>query len=208
MKIWKPGDAIAWRGISNGRPWHAHSAIVVSDTPEEMVNVLLPGSESFMEPSYIKGKKSARRRWSFSKNDWELVRYEWHTNRVLAITEPERYYSIMLFWNESRNEFVGYYVNFQLPFVRSHCGIDSLDLDLDIDINPDLSFVWKDEDDYQTSIAQGAIIPEWIAGIELAKPEILDRIENRKYPFDGSWLDWMPNSEWSPPKLPEGWDKV
>ncbi len=27
-----------------------------------------------------------------------------------------KYYSIILFWNHGTNEFVGYYINFQLPF--------------------------------------------------------------------------------------------
>jgi hypothetical protein len=32
-------------------------------------------------------------------------------------------------------------------------------------------------------------------------------LEKRQYPFDGSWLDWMPDPSWTPPKLPENWDK-
>ena len=208
MRMWKSGDVIAWRGIFNGHLWHVQSAIVVSDSAGELVNALLPGAESLAEPSYLKGKKTARRWWSFQGGEWELAKYAWHTNRVLAITEPEKYYSIMLFWNHAKNDFLGYYDNFQLPFKRSHCGIDSLDLDIDIDIKPDLSFVWKDVEDYKAAIEHRAIALEWVDEIESAKLEVLDRIENRKYPFDGSWLDWMPDENWTPPKLPTGWDMI
>jgi hypothetical protein len=75
-------------------------------------------------------------------------------------------------------------------------------------MEPDLRYRWKDEDDYQLAIDNGGILPEWVQGIEAAKPEILERIEKRQYPFDGSWLDWKPAPTWSPPNLPVGWDEI
>ena len=206
--MWQPGDVIAWRGIARNRPWHIQSVIVVSDTPDELVVAFLPGAEGVAEKDYTKGKKNGKRLWDFANNGWELAKYSWHTNRVLAIVQPEKYYAIMCFWNHEHDEFIGYYVNFQVPFQRSHCGIDTLDLDLDLDVEPDFSFRWKDEEDYQKAIHYGLISPEWIQGIEEAKPEILDRLEKRHYPFDGSLLDWMPDPNWTPPTLPENWDKI
>src|SRR5919109_1720182 len=153
--MWNPGDVIVWRGIFRNRVWHVQSSIVVKDTLKEIVLALLPGAESLVETDYAKRNKKGKRRWDFKEEDWELETFAWHTNRVLTITESEKYYSIMLFWHH--HKFLGYYVNFQLPFKRSHCGIDSLDLDLDIDIEPDLSFGWKDADDYQKAIEQGVI---------------------------------------------------
>jgi uncharacterized protein len=66
----------------------------------------------------------------------------------------------------------------------------------------------KNEDDYHKAIEQGVILYEWVQKIEMAKPEVLERLEKRKYPFDGSWLDWKPDPRWSPPTLPENWDKI
>ena len=208
--MWKPGEIVAWRGIAGNRPWHITSAIVVNDKPNELVVTVFPGAEGVAEKTYAMGmrKKHGKRRWDFPENDWALANCTWHTNRVLAVVEPGKYYSIMFFWHHESNKFLGYYVNFQTPFVRSHCGIDTLDLDLDIDIEPDFGFKWKDEDDYQKAIDHGLIAPEWINGIENAKPEIFDRLEKRQYPFDSSWLNWMPDPNWSPPKLPENWDKI
>ena len=161
-----------------------------------------------VQEHYTPGMKTGKRRWDFKEEDWGLKEFIWHTNRVLAITEAQKYYSILLFWNHASNAFLGYYVNFQLPFKRSHCGIDSLDLELDIDIEPDLRFSWKDEDDYHKAIEEGVFLPEWVQGIEKAKTEILERIERRHYPFDGSWLDWRLDPAWLPPTLPENWDKI
>ena len=206
--MWNPGEVITWRGIFRGRVWHAQPTIVVKDSPDELMLTLLPGAECLAEETYPKGKKTAKRWWDFKDADWNLAKYAWQTNRLLILLESEKYYSTMLFWNHESNEFLGYYINFQIPYRRSRWGIDTLDLDLDIDINPNFCFKWKDEDDYQKAIDHGLIIPEWIQGIEDAKPEIFDKLEGRQYPFDGSWLDWKPDPSWEPPKLPENWDKI
>lgn len=180
---------------------------VVKDTLQELVLAILPGTVCKVEKDYGKGK-SGKRIWDFKDTDWELDNFIWHTNRLLFIVEPGKYYSINLFWNHEKNEFIGYYVNFQHPYRRSDCGVDALDLELDIDIDPNLNFRWKDVGDYQKAIECGVISAECIHGIEAAKPEILERLEKRQYPFDGSWLDWMPHPNWSPPALPENWDKI
>ena len=205
--MWKPGDILAWRGIYRDRVWHMQTTTAIKDSPEELVLALLPGAECIAPEGYLNGKDRSKRRWSFKNKDWELQGYLWRTNRLLLLLEPEKYYSIMYFWDDS-NEFLCYYVNFQLPFQRSHCGIDTLDLDLDIIINPDFSYEWKDEDDYRNAIDNEVIIAEWVRGIETAKIEVFNKLDRRQYPFDGSWLDWAPDPTWSPPKLPENWDKM
>jgi len=206
--MWKPGDIIAWRGIFNNRVWHVQPTIVVKDNSDELVLTLLPGTECIAEESYPSGKKQGKRWWDFNNTDWNLAKYKWKTNRLLIILDAKAFYSTMLFWNNKRNEFLCYYINFQLPYKRNHGGIDTLDLDLDIVINPDFSFEWKDVNDYQKAINHGLITPEWVQGIDDAKPEIFDKLEKRQYPFDGSWLDWKPDPSWKPPRLPENWDKI
>jgi predicted RNA-binding protein associated with RNAse of E/G family len=206
--MWKPGDAVVWRGIFKNRVWHAVPSFVVKDTLQELVLAVMPGTNCMVEENYAKEHKNGKRRWDFKDKDWLLEKFTWHTNRLLFLLEPEKYYSTIFFWNNKNNKFKCYYINFQLPFQRSHCGIDTLDLDLDLIINPDFSYEWKDVDDYQKAIETEVIIPEWIQGIESTKEEIIDRLENRQYPFDGSWLDWLPDRSWSPPTLLENWDKL
>lgn len=206
--MWKPGDVVAWRGIFNKRIWHVQPTIVVKDSPSEIVLTLLPGTECIAEENYPKGKKNGKRRWFFADKDWQLAKYTWQTNRLLLIFEPEKYYSIILFWNHISHEFLCYYINFQLPFQRKHRAVDTLDLDLDLIITPNYDYEWKDIDDYHKAIEYGVISSEWVQGIEDAKPEILDRLEKRHYPFDGSWLDWKPEPDWSPPPLPTNWNDL
>lgn len=206
--MWKPGDIVAWRGIFNNRVWHVQPTIVVKDSPEELVLTLLPGTECIADENYPKGKDYGRRRWEFMDNGWTLAKYIWQTNRLLLIMEPEKYYSTILFWNHESHKFLCYYINFQIPFQRMHCGINTLDLELDLVIDPDMSSRWKDVEDYEMCIEAGMILPEWMREIDKAKEDVSERIEMRRYPFDGSWLDWMPDPSWEPPNLPEGWDKI
>ena len=206
--MWRPGDVISWRGIFRERVWHVQPTILVKDSPQEIVLTLLPGTECIAEESYPKGKKNGQRRWFFVNEDWKLAKYRWRTNRLLLLFEPEKYYSTILFWNHESNDFLCYYINFQLPFQRSACAVDTLDLDLDIVIHPDFTYEMKDVEDYENAVQHGVIQPGWIRAIDNAQHEILNKLEKREYPFDGSWLNWVPDPNWSPPNLPENWDKI
>jgi predicted RNA-binding protein associated with RNAse of E/G family len=206
--MWESGDVIAWRGIYRERIWHVQPTILVKDSPQEIVLTLMPGTECIAEETYPRGKKSDRRRWYFVDHDWQLARYTWQTNRLLLLFEPQKYYSIVLFWNHANSDFLCYYVNFQLPFKRNPFAVDTLDLDLDLIIHPDFSYKWKDIEDYQNAISHGLILPQWSRAIETATDEVMERLEKRQYPFDGSWLDWKPAPAWQPPMLPQNWDKI
>jgi protein associated with RNAse G/E len=206
--VWKPGEVVTWRGIYRERVWHAMPTIVVKDTSQETVLALTPGANCMVEENYAKNRKNGKRRWDFKEDDWNLENFTWHTNRLLFIMEPEKYYSVIYFWNHENDEFLCYYINFQLPFKKKHSSIDTLDLDLDLVIHPDFSFEWKDADEYQTAIEAGIILPEWIEEIESAKLEVLNRLEKREYPYDNFWLNWQPDPSWPTPRLPKGWDRV
>jgi predicted RNA-binding protein associated with RNAse of E/G family len=206
--MWQPGDVNAWRGVFRGRVWHVQPTVVVRDSPEELVLTLLPGTECIADENYPKGKNIGKHRWEFMENDWTLAKYTWRTNRLLLILEPRKYYSTIHFWDHESHEFLCYYVNFQLPFQRTHCGIDTLDLELDLVIRPNLSYEWKDVKDYDLCLKAGMIQPEWAREIDKAKEDVFERISKGGYPFNGAWLDWQPDPAWEPPNLPEGWDRV
>lgn len=191
--MWQAGDILLWRGIFRNQIWQAQTVILVKDTPEEIAVVLLPGTECMIEENYANGNGAGKRRWDFKEKPWTLTRRPWRTNRLLFLLEPGKYYSTVLFWNHASDQFLCYYVNFQLPFRKMNRGIDTLDLELDLIVDPDLSYRWKDEEDYRNAIKNEVILPYWIQGIEAGKSEILARVKTREYPFDGSWLDWMPD---------------
>jgi hypothetical protein len=213
MGYWKPGDNCMLRGIVNSKVWMAQSVIVVEDKPELTILLLLPGAQC-ATPDGVWRRENEKdyahsSRWLLKPGEHlHPQEYTWKTNRVLGFLEPEKHYSCMMFWDQETDSFVGYYINFQLPYQRSHCGFDTLDLDLDIVIDPQYNWQWKDENDYQHGIQVGGIHAEWVMGIEKDQPEVFKRIKERSYPLDGSWVNWRPDPAWQPPRLLKDWDKV
>jgi protein associated with RNAse G/E len=210
--MWQPGDVVALRGIYNQRVSYMQSAVVVHDTLDEVALVILPGAECAAPEGYMNGKHGASGHWDrwgeYEKENWQMQLYRWHTNRLLILLHPEKYYASYYFWQADNNQFLCYYINFQLPFHRSKIGFDSFDLELDLIVEPNFEWHWKDLDDYQRGIELGILRPQWVKEIDSAKLEIFEKFEHRRYPFDDTWLKWMPHPQWCPPNLPADWEKV
>ena len=210
--MWQPGDPVAFRGVYNQRVSYIQSATVVHDQPDEVALVIVPGAECAAPEGYMNGKHGASGHWDrwgeYEKRNWAMQPYSWRTNRLLMLAYPDKYYSSYYFWKADTNQFLCYYINFQLPFHRSRVGFDSFDLELDLIVEPTYEWRWKDVDDYQRGIELGILRQEWIREIDSAKPELFDKLEKRCHPFDDSWLNWMPDPTWRVPKLPADWDKV
>jgi hypothetical protein len=209
--MWNPGDQVALRGMYNGKPWYVQSVLVVKDSSDETALLLIPGAECVAPWGYIHqkhGNNGVWDRWRECQNQpWTLETYRWHTNRLLILLEPAKFYSTILMWNDASSQFLCYYVNFQLPFTRSRCGFDTFDLELDIVIEPTFAWKWKDVGEYQQGILKGVLRKEWVEAIENAKPEVLATIDRQGYPMNNSWLDWQPDPTWRAPNLPVGWDQ-
>ena len=207
-----PGDEIALRGVYRGSVCFVQSATVVSDTPNETLLALLPGAEcmrSAQSARFHNGETPRYDRWAdLLAGPPDLEPFAWHSNRFLIILEPEAYFATYLMWDHDSGEFSGFYVNFQVPFIRTHCGFDTFDLELDIVVPPDGQWRWKDLEAYEAGMAVGALAPEWIEGIDSCKHDVLARIEARDYPYDRTHLRWLPDSSIAPAKLPTLWHQI
>jgi len=211
MNTWQPGNTAALRGMVDKKPWYIQSVRVVKDTPTETALLLLPGAECAAPPGYIHQKHGDHSHWDrwrdLLSGAWSLEKYRWHTNRFLILLEPEKYFATIFIWKHSSDVFQGYYINFQLPFKRSQCGFDTYDLELDLVIDPDFKWHWKDVNEYEEGVRLGAIRPEWMRGIDSARKDIFERIEQRSYPLNSHWLDWRPAPDWPPTDLPPDWKR-
>ena len=209
----KAGDNCVLRGIFDNQVWLAQSVIVVRDEATQTVLLLLPGAQCAFPEGYWRWRRnkdfSHGTRWQEAQSGHITLRkFTWQTNRILIFLEPEKYYSFYLFWDHSSDQFSCYYINFQIPYQRNHCGFDTLDLDLDIVIDPHYNWEWKDQEEYEMGIKEGGIQDKWVKGIEQSQGDVFDRINTRSYPLDDSWLQWRPDPTWVPPELPERWQVV
>ena len=203
-----PGSDAALRWLFAGKVWSGRAVKVVVDGPERTLISWWPGCESWRPEGMLgraQGDFPKGSRWEQLKRlDWELVASPWTGTRVLSFFEPEKYYAMSLFWDDESGAFRFYYVNFQLPFTRSHAGFDSLDLDLDIIVAEDLSWQWKDEDDWAQARASGGLEQAVIDAVEGVRDDAVARVEAGL----GDLPDWRPDQSWEPARMPENWDAI
>lgn len=122
-------------------------------------------------------------------------------------------YSIRFFFSGDR--FTNWYANLEEPAVTWRggglAGLDTVDWDLDVWIEPDRGWRWKDEEEFAERLRTPHLY--WVddpARVRRAGREVIALAEAGAFPFDGTWCDFRPNEAWTPivaPRLPDGWDR-
>ena len=136
--------------------------------------------------------------------DWTHTDHEWDVS-TLWILEPDDWYAVWVSWLPDGPHW-GWYVNFQEPFRRTARGFQSMDLMLDIVVDPDRSWRWKDEDEFELMIERGIYDSELAATVRSEADRIIAKIESNQAPFDQPWDAWKPPSDWGLPELPSNWE--
>lgn len=130
----------------------------------------------------------------------------WEHNHALVIVRPGDAYDIRLFWAEADWAFRGWYVNLQDPVRRVPTGLDTADHVLDVQVAPDGSWSWKDEHELAEAIRIGRFSQPEADAIRAAGESVIPDIEARRWPFDGSLIDWRPDPAWPVPTIPPAWN--
>jgi predicted RNA-binding protein associated with RNAse of E/G family len=138
----------------------------------------------------------------------QLVASQWKNNSVLIWNPAGADHS--LWWFFAANVFTGWYVNLEIRGPRwsdgQRCGIDVADLGLDVVVDPDRTSRWKDEDDFATfTDAPGYWTADQAVAARAEGRRVIALAEEGKFPFDGTYCDFVPDPTWSPPELPPGW---
>ena len=123
---------------------------------------------------------------------------------VLTLTPPDSWHSVWLFWTAAW-KFETWYVNLQAPIRRTSRCILVRDYALDIAVNPDMSWSWKDEDEFEELIDRGFFTESQISSIQTEADRMVHAIENRRAPFSDGWENWRPDANWPIPEVPEDW---
>jgi hypothetical protein len=135
-----------------------------------------------------------------------LIPSVWHGGGVLILTPPDSAHSVWWFFDSS-HRFEGWYVNLERPLGRWHGGIDIQDQALDIWVEPDRTWEWKDEDELQERIGHSLYWNEdEVPEIRAEGHRVISKIEAGVFPFDGTWLDFVPDPHWTPSTMPINWD--
>jgi hypothetical protein len=131
----------------------------------------------------------------------------WLGSELLILKRPGEWHSVQIMWTPGERTFLGWYINMEEPSRRTARGFDIRDLELDIEIAPDLSWHWKDEDVFEWAIDEGRIPRADRSLIQAEGEQALQRVLRREPPFDRDWETWRPDPTWVLPTLPSDWDR-
>ncbi|MBE1612599.1 DUF402 domain-containing protein [Actinopolymorpha pittospori] len=120
---------------------------------------------------------------------------------ILGFQIPDAYFSVLLFFHTD-GQFAKWYVNFERPYRRTPIGFDTHDLLLDLVVQPDRTYRWKDEDEYEYGRELGLVDDTDHVQIEKAKDQVLALLEQRRGPFEERWTSWQRDQTWTLPTMP------
>ena len=208
----EPGRLIVHRNVRRGRIGWVRPARVVSDDERGLLVWIERGTPVASE---VTDDGRGMRAMAFA--EWITYSYRsglgrWNGPGVLKLLPAGAAHSVWWFRDEA-GRFANWYVNLEEPGVRwddaTLAGVDIVDQDLDVLVWPDLSWEWKDEDEFVERLA----LPEhyWVADEMAVRAEgerVIKMVEAGEFPFDGTWCDFIPDPGWTPPAaLPAGWDR-
>ncbi|WP_326999938.1 DUF402 domain-containing protein [Dactylosporangium sp. NBC_01737] len=128
----------------------------------------------------------------------------WRGTDVLLLHPPGAAHSV--WWFFAGGAFAGWYVNLESPAHRRDGGIDIVDHHLDVVVAPDRTWRWKDEDEFTDCIGRpGFWTAEEAAAIRAEGVRVIADAEAGRFPFDGTWCDFVPDAGWPVPALPAGY---
>ena len=212
MTGFAPGRLVVHRNLRHGRLGWVRPCRVVSDDPRGLLLWLAARSPVANEVA-----QDGRGMRDMPFAEWVTLPYRlhvapWRGPGVLMLTPPDAAHSVWWFFTDS-GEFGGWYVNLEEPAVRwddgQLAGVDIVDQDLDIQVGPDLSWRWKDEEEFAERL--GFPSHYWVrdeAPVRAEGARVVKLIEAGEFPFDGTWCDFRPDPQWTvPAALPDGWDR-
>jgi hypothetical protein len=191
------GDVVLVRNVFRGRVRGCFPSRYVGRWGDRHAAYCQPGTHC--KRSKSADKQSYAQQLAADGPAFDLVWKRTHRLRFLGEGDG---HTIELFWDEGW-EFLRWYVNLQAPTVVRGNRFDFTDLDLDIEVRPDGSWEWKDEDGFAELQELGILDAAGAAAVRAEGERVI-----AERPWPTGWEDWRPPAEWAPLELPEDWDVV
>jgi hypothetical protein len=207
-----PGRLILHRNVRRGRIGWVRPARVVSDDDRGLLLWIARGTPVAHE---VADDGRGMRAMPFAEwltRSYRLDIASWQGPPLLKFLPAGAAHSVWWF-RDAADRFANWYVNLEEHGVRwddgATAGVDVVDQDLDIVVEPDRSWCWKDEEEFVERLA----FPDdyWVADEAAVRAEgqrVVRLVEAGEFPFDGTWRDFVPDPGWTVPTvLPPGWDR-
>lgn len=206
---WKPGTQILQQDLWGNRLVTSRPVTVVKDVSDYLALYTHPNAphrSSVIKDRYSMPVSQRIDVYMEMLNPGVEQLEEWVSGdyHVLTLTPPDSWHSVWLFWT-SEWKLETYYVNLQAPIYRTSRGILVQDYALDIAVSPDMSWSWKDVDEFEELIGRGFFTESQISSIRAEADLMVRTIENEGSPFSDGWENWRPDTNWPIPEVPDGW---
>ena len=206
---WQAGDQIVlyelWGfGIGTARP-----VTVVSDDQLRMAFYSHPRTPIVTRGLETYGSMSLSERVDLSIRMLDPSQGEFREElsppgQVLTLVSPGRRHSVMLFWS-AEWQFMYWKVNLQSPLRRVRQGVQAHDYVLDIIVRPDMSWEWKDVEQFEELVARGFFSSEQESAIREEADKMARTVDRGGSPFSEGWENWRTDRDWPTPRLPSDW---
>lgn len=206
MTQWRqPGTTIEGVFAIDGAPAVIVPLTVVFDQPDRISHYIAPGTR-YLRRERPDGSPLDRviPLDELRKLETRLGWHEWREH-TLVVTDPVVAHAVRLRWDAAIWTFKGWYVNLQAPLTRTPDGFLTEDHFLDIWIRPDHTWQWKDEDELVLAVERGRVTAAAAGDIRREGERVIERLERRAFPFDGSLEGWRPDPAWGIPMLAARW---
>lgn len=205
------GESVALRSLhtfgSRGRAVaFAVAGRVIADT-DDVVVVASPLGAAVRRRAGVGSGPNAR---LVLPADWDgsYVEDSWRGAPVVRV-HPKGFTWSVWRWHDGTQWLPDWYINLELPWVRTSIGFDSQDWTLDVVATRDGEGGWsvryKDEDELAFYAGEGLVSEVDRAMIEQAGEEAIAAVHAGVFPFNTDWSHWIPVSDWPAPQMPEGW---
>ncbi len=196
---WEPGERVVRREVWRGRPWSALPMYCVRDTADLLALYMPVGTPiGFADGEWP--TPTGRHGWNAGPGT------VWLHQDVLQLHRPGDAYSVWTFSPGQNPAEQGWYVNLQDAFRRTAMGIDTLDHELDLVIDPDGGWQFKDVDEFHEGIELGRFTAREAAEIEALGDRLATIIDAGAQWWDDRWKNWTPRPELEQPlALPPDW---
>jgi hypothetical protein len=204
---WQPGDVVVLRYIRN-TPGDVICPVRVVHDADDYIALHTAVGTPLKVQATREGKRLTRETPFIEREGMigGLADATWHTNHTLMLHQPGRMNGIYLFWRDGSWQLRNWYGNIQAPLKRTAIGFDTADYLLDVWIDPDFTWSWKDEDEWELAREHGLVDPCLLDDVRREGERIIADVEARAWPFGAGFESWRPDPSWTVPTLPDGWD--
>ena len=203
-RIWQPGESFIQRfRRTDGSIGQYHPLRVLSDDGQTVIGFL--PKDTPMVTTRLPDGRDAREAPLAEMFRLPRVRVPgtWHGSSTLRVITESEWSSVWWFFGPDL-EFVGWYVNLEIPLGRTDIGTDRIDGALDVTVAPDRRWQWKDEDEADAAVDAGRLSAEQLVRLRAEGERVIALAEAGTFPFDGTWCDFRPDPDWPAPELPPG----